>query len=487
MVATLNFGLLQPLDLNGAVAAFDQSRSRRMQQQQIDTEGQRVQAMIAAEQRKTDEAARAKAAKQAAARFLILGGGIGNDTPGLPPTMPGGGTPGIVPTEAPQMAAAPATAPMQPVQASLPMSAPQAPVAADMSAPVVDEPMATVSAPRVNPIWEQLIDSDPEQAIALFEKSKQMTDDERKRVSDSYGMLAAATVDLGKVPYEQRRAALAQMAPMLEAQGVPRSLIENFDPTDTNLSAAANNALGLKEVFAIRDRAADNNRAERALNETINNNRVQQSQGAQRIQLQADGNAISAGNATKTVKRDEANLRKEFQARPEVKEYQDVANSYRQIYAQASRPNPTAQNDMAIIFSYMKMLDPGSVVREGEFANAQNATGIPEQVRNLYNRAASGNRLNAEQRNNMLLSAADVVKSRQGRVQSVVNEFRGYASDYGADPDRVAKFDRVFAPKPAGGGASGGGTPRIKTDAEWQALKSGTVYIDPNGKRRTKQ
>ena len=30
------------------------------------------------------------------------------------------------------------------------------------------------------------------------------------------------------------------------------------------------------------------------------------------------------------------------------------------------------------------------------------------------------------------------------------------------------------------------GTPRVTTDAEYDALPSGTVFIDPNGKKRTK-
>ena len=300
-------------------------------------------------------------------------------------------------------------------------------------------------------------------------------------------MLAAATVDLTKIPYEQRRAALEQMAPMLEAQGVPRNLIEGFDPTDQNLAGAANNALGLKEVFAIRDRAADNQRAERTLAETISNNRVQQAQGAQRIGLQAQSNAISAAGVGRAARKTETDLRKEFNSLPEIKEWREIGTSYRQIYGQIGgdkAKTATAQNDIAAVFSYMKMLDPGSVVREGEFANAQNAAGIPDQVRNLYNRAVSGNRLNPEQRNAMLLSAADVVRSRQARVEGVANQFRGYANDYGVSADRVAKLDRVFAEKP--GGASGG-TPRVKTEADWRALKPGTVYLTPDGKRKVKQ
>ena len=57
-----------------------------------------------------------------------------------------------------------------------------------------------------------------------------------------------------------------------------------------------------------------------------------------------------------------------------------------------------AFGDMALIFNYMKVLDPGSTVREGEFANAQNTAGIPDKVRNLRDQLLAGKRLQPNQR-----------------------------------------------------------------------------------------
>lgn len=71
------------------------------------------------------------------------------------------------------------------------------------------------------------------------------------------------------------------------------------------------------------------------------------------------------------------------------KKFSTVADSYRRINAAEA----TAAGDLALIFNYMKMLDPGSVVREGEFATAQNAAGIPERLRAQYNRVTTGERL----------------------------------------------------------------------------------------------
>lgn len=97
----------------------------------------------------------------------------------------------------------------------------------------------------------------------------------------------------------------------------------------------------------------------------------------------------------------------------------------------------TAAGDLSAIFAYMKILDPGSVVREQEFANAQNATGVPDRVRNLYNQVMSGNRLNDSQRKEFMAEADKIAASAQDRITNVAREYQGIADDYGYDPVRA--------------------------------------------------
>ena len=79
-----------------------------------------------------------------------------------------------------------------------------------------------------------------------------------------------------------------------------------------------------------------------------------------------------------------------------AKEFIAVKGAYDRI--EASVEEPDAAGDIALIFNYMKMLDPGSVVREGEFATAQNAGGVDDSIRNMYNKLADGERLQPKQR-----------------------------------------------------------------------------------------
>lgn len=112
-------------------------------------------------------------------------------------------------------------------------------------------------------------------------------------------------------------------------------------------------------------------------------------------------------------------LRQERQGLPTTKATQEVVSGYQKILGAAE--NPSAAGDLSLIYGFMKMNDPGSTVREGEFATAQNATGIPEQLRNIYNKAISGERLGDAQRKDFI-SQAHNLYSAQAKIQDGVDK-----------------------------------------------------------------
>jgi len=87
-----------------------------------------------------------------------------------------------------------------------------------------------------------------------------------------------------------------------------------------------------------------------------------------------------------------------------TKDTQKIAGSFRRVLA----TEDTAAGDISLIFNFMKMLDPGSVVRESEFATAQNAAGVPDRVKNIYNRALKGQRLTDVQKRNMISQSQSI-------------------------------------------------------------------------------
>lgn len=101
----------------------------------------------------------------------------------------------------------------------------------------------------------------------------------------------------------------------------------------------------------------------------------------------------------------------------------------------ASQDN--AAGDLALIFNYMKLLDPGSAVREGEFANAQNAAGVPDQVRNQWNKLMSGERLNPVQRKEFRSQAADLFKPYKEKGDKLRARYTNEARRLGLDPSAI--------------------------------------------------
>ena len=156
------------------------------------------------------------------------------------------------------------------------------------------------------------------------------------------------------------------------------------------------------------------------------------------VQQREDGsfNTVQTPNNQASPRKAETDLRKEFETKPEVKDFKAIDAAFRQIKSIAEQ-KPTAQNDMSLVFSFMKMLDPGSVVREGEFASAQNSAGVPDQVRNAYNKAMSGQILNPKQRAEFTNTARTIYGSQRQRYDAVADSFRGYADGYGVDANNV--------------------------------------------------
>lgn len=97
----------------------------------------------------------------------------------------------------------------------------------------------------------------------------------------------------------------------------------------------------------------------------------------------------------------------------------------------------SAAGDISFIFQYMKMLDPGSVVREGEFATAQNAAGVDQQILNLYNRALSGQRLNPKQRQDFLGTASQLASVAGRRMEDVRSDLTSKAQRRGVNIDNI--------------------------------------------------
>lgn len=146
----------------------------------------------------------------------------------------------------------------------------------------------------------------------------------------------------------------------------------------------------------------------------------------------AEANQINKG-VIPAEKRPEAEgkFREEYAKRTAV--YQEVKQGYGRVMSS----NDSGAGDISLIYGFMKMNDPGSVVREGEFATAENSSGVPDKIRNLYNKALNGERLTEGQRKmfkGQAKSLYDVAAKQEKEVRAGISRM---ATGYGLNTDNI--------------------------------------------------
>lgn len=139
----------------------------------------------------------------------------------------------------------------------------------------------------------------------------------------------------------------------------------------------------------------------------------------------------------------EGDLRGEIQKLS--KDFFQVRDSYSRVQSAAQKPS--AAGDLSLIFNYMKILDPGSTVREGEFANAENSGGVGDKTVAIYNKVLRGERLSPSMRADFLEKAGDLYKSQERIQKSQEKQYRELAARYGGSPENVV-LDFALPPQP---------------------------------------
>lgn len=125
----------------------------------------------------------------------------------------------------------------------------------------------------------------------------------------------------------------------------------------------------------------------------------------------------------------------------QLADFRKVEGAFERI--NSIQATPSAAGDLALIFNFMKMLDPGSTVREGEFATAQNATGVDDRVRNTFNRLLTGERLGDVQRNDFISQANNLFTGQRQAADTIVGNVLQQADQDNVSRERVLGKQRL--------------------------------------------
>jgi hypothetical protein len=199
-------------------------------------------------------------------------------------------------------------------------------------------------------------------------------------------------------------------------------------------------------------------------------------------------------------------IRKEIQDNKVLSKGRMQLAAVNQIRALTSKPNPTNQDDLALIYSMVRALDPESAVREGEITLLQRGIGLPNYLVTQFNRLTGD--VNAVLTPDVRANIRGVAESQEKTaIQSSIPELKRYyevAKAQGATvteiftgPELDALVASAMNPTGAPAAAPSTAIPREQADAApvvqnpAQAptnapyIKSpdGRVFVNPNYRR----
>jgi hypothetical protein len=103
--------------------------------------------------------------------------------------------------------------------------------------------------------------------------------------------------------------------------------------------------------------------------------------------------------------------------------------------------NPSAKGDLTMVYSFVKALDPESVVREGEISLLNANRNVPDKIKGYAQRLATGQSLLPKEREDLLNQARTLTNTDYKRSRNDVKAYRDNAQRLGLDAD-------LYAPDP---------------------------------------
>lgn len=156
-------------------------------------------------------------------------------------------------------------------------------------------------------------------------------------------------------------------------------------------------------------------------------------EGGPKLVIEGQPETESPAFTPKDIRAGEDKLRAEFNKASG--DFVEVRAAYENIESAAT--NPSAAGDLSLLIGYMKLLDPGSVVREGELATAAAAAGLSDRVVAMFRKVESGQRLSDSQRSDFVGASKRLFSNYQERNRALVSEYVRLANQRKLDPKNV--------------------------------------------------
>ena len=168
----------------------------------------------------------------------------------------------------------------------------------------------------------------------------------------------------------------------------------------------------------------------------------------------------------------EKTFRDDFNGLKPVKDYREVVPIFESMQDAATRNNSVS--DLNLVYGLAKIMDPTSVVREGEQIMVRNAQSLPSWLQGMISAANGGSHFPQEQRSRILAEASSRVGAYKQQYDGYAGQYGEMAQRYGLDPRNIINAPLVASGQGGQGGqpGQGGGAPA-----------AGVPVYDMNAKR----
>lgn len=162
------------------------------------------------------------------------------------------------------------------------------------------------------------------------------------------------------------------------------------------------------------------------------------------------GAAYAQANATREIAnatRNAAEIRRDQETemklgddyRTQSKSFKEVGEAYRTINATLDKATMSPAATLAGATKFMKLLDPGSVVRESELGMAMAASGVFDRATNYHNTLLRGKVLTPTQVADFKKITNQIYTAAQQGQQEIDKSYRTQAETYGLRPNMVVQ------------------------------------------------
>lgn len=201
---------------------------------------------------------------------------------------------------------------------------------------------------------------------------------------------------------------------------------------------------------------------------------LKQLQDAPKMEQMKIQSNIDAEKAKALIEREggafdnESKLRNEFQKLPEIAKFAEIHPVYQSLLKSAKTDSPSSALDFT--YGIANILDPGSVVREGEQIMIRNAGGLPSTLVSYMKSLTGKSQINKEMKQELLQLAGQRYNAARDLFNSKSDQYRRIAKSIGANPDNINLFPSTEAAAEEMNQETKniGGVTYIKTQGGWK-------------------